>query len=599
MRHLPRRDVDEEVHDAAEELGRAIGGSEGPRMCDEDEEKAAEGNEFFSTRHFLPDSDPWGGPETVYSSNPQRSLGFMCPFCLCVTHLPAQQDCGHVLCFSCLQQSLSTVGACTLCQAQQMLEIRETALLAAPEQTMGMPCVRAERAGHLPISTSAHLSVLQRAVGQADHVHVSRNKHSMYADTDMFAGYEANKGYEDLVPNTSAAPFLFDSLSDLDDLIDLDDLVSSDSEQPSSLVAEFVSLDENVTVEPSRHPRTSLPKRSFDSKKTKARKLKRGELGATRMEWQVVRSEGSPPDPRYDCGLAMYGNVMIVVGGIVGELRLNDLYTLDLAAKPLPQWIRPPVGGVSPPLGHLLQIFVIDDNLYAIGGTTDGNFLTELHRLHLKCSEWKWEKIEVAGTPPSMRYWYSLTVLQGMAILYGGYGHPRRLSDTFALRFDTEVPTWVELQPRGEIPGSSSTHSVCVINDRMYIFGGYDGKCRRGQLFSFEIEDASSEHIDCVWCKVETQGRGPALRYTHSSASIGSQLIVYGGNTGCLKGDAYVLDVGADEDIPIWKPVKCDPPLTPRAWHRTVVCNGAMYVFGGNTADGKENNVVRIAFSAA
>ena len=242
-------------------------------------------------------------------------------------------------------------------------------------------------------------------------MHVSRNKHTIHADTAVFAGYEANKGYEDLVPNTSAAPFLFDSLSDLDDVIDLDDLVASDSERPSSLVAEFVSLDENVIVEPLRHPRTSLRKRSFGSygqtptveetattsvpkksspasiraysKKTKAHKLKRGELGATRMEWEVVRSEGSPPDPRYDCGLAMYGNVMIVVGGIVGELRLNDLYTLDLAAKPLPQWIRPPVGGVSPPLGHLLQIFVIEDNLYAIGGTTDGKFLTELHRLHL------------------------------------------------------------------------------------------------------------------------------------------------------------------------------------------------------------------------
>ena len=110
-----------------------------------------------------------------------------------------------------------------------------------------------------------------------------------------------------------------------------------------------------------------------------------------------------------------------------------------------------------------------------------------------------------------MRYWYSLAVLQGMAILYGGYGHPQRLSDTFALRFglflfhiqsvvactvvliihfdltDTKIPTWVGLRPRGDIPGPSSTHSVCVIKDRMYIFGGYDGKYRRGQLFAFEI----------------------------------------------------------------------------------------------------------------
>ena len=51
-------------------------------------------------------------------------------------------------------------------------------------------------------------------------------------------------------------------------------------------------------------------------------------------------------------------------------------------------------------------------------------------------------------------------------------------------------------------------------------------------------------------------------------------------------------------DVPIWKPVKCDPPLAPRAWHRAVVYNGAMYIFGGNIASGAENNVIRVAFSA-
>lgn len=51
--------------------------------------------------------------------------------------------------------------------------------------------------------------------------------------------------------------------------------------------------------------------------------------------------------------------------------------------------------------------------------------------------EWTWEKVSVAGQPPSIRYWYSTAVLGKMAVLYGGYGHPLRLSDTFALRFGT------------------------------------------------------------------------------------------------------------------------------------------------------------------
>jgi hypothetical protein len=137
---------------------------------------------------------------------------------------------------------------------------------------------------------------------------------------------------------------------------------------------------------------------------------------------------------------------------------------------------------------------------------------------------------------------------------------------------------------------------------------------------AYRAEEVASDRIDCVWRKVEAQGHGPAARYTHSGASIGSQLIVYGGNTGCLKGDAYVLDVGTGTSTlvvvrslqtthacgsylpgdasPTWKLAKCDPPLIPRAWHRAVVYNDAMYVFGGHTAEGGDNSVIRIAFHA-
>lgn len=131
------------------------------------------------------------------------------------------------------------------------------------------------------------------------------------------------------------------------------------------------------------------------------------------------------------------------------------------------------------------------------------------------------------------------------------------------------VPTWVELSPRGNIPGPASTHSACVHNGKMYIFGGYDGKFRRGHLHSFAIgmldvnvtlglqhdepnqascpftlERITAESIDCVWLKVETRGKAPSPRYTHTAAVIGSKMIVYGGNSGCLKGDVTVLDFG-------------------------------------------------------
>ncbi|KAG1707317.1 hypothetical protein DVH05_026509 [Phytophthora capsici] len=604
-------------------LGRA--GDRESGSIDDKEEKNAEVNgddEFFASGHFQVDDGTWDGLETAYNFHLQLAPGsqsIACPICLRVTQFPVRQDCGHVLCWSCMQQSLSSLGDCPLCQTQHIFKSGKRDSTPAPEseiRSMGSSYSASGHDLHIPVSSSGMLS------GPVFHVDQSHYSNNFASSSIPATGYDVSRGHHDL-----DVPLQLDNLSDLDDVIDLDDLVSSDSERPSPPVAARTSLSGSFVPGPVRpNPRLSLRKMSGSSsgqlassrtaipksaprvarspagqagkRKARSRKIKREELAIAHMEWKTLRSEGIPPDQRYDCGLAIYGSFLIVVGGIVGKLRLNDLHLLDLAAPPSPRWIKPPISGTPPLPGNLLQVFVIGDNLYAIGGTIDGKFLTELHRLNLKSGEWKWEKLEVAGKPPSMRYWYSLTVLQGMAVLYGGYGHPQRLSDTFALRFDSEIPTWTELHPRGDNPGPSSTHSVCVIRDRMYIFGGYDGKYRRGQLFAFEIESVANQHIECVWRKVETQGHGPASRYTHSSASIGSQLIVYGGNTGCLKGDVYVLDLGTDDDVPIWKLVKTDPPLTPRAWHRAVTYNDAMYVFGGHTTQGNDNKVVRVAFLA-
>ncbi|KAI9895620.1 hypothetical protein PsorP6_019082 [Peronosclerospora sorghi] len=607
----------------------------GGHISDDKEERTEEVNrddELLVSGQFPVHGRPWDGLETAYNFHlqlePSVSNNTPCPVCLHVTQYPARQSCGHILCFSCLQQSLSSLGDCPLCQAQQSLQSGKFEVVPA-SVTMAYSFAGAEQNLHIPITSSAKLSTpFQGAFVQLDHMHFTDNSCCNNVGTAVSTIYDISRLHYDL-HNSSEMPLL-DNLSDLDDVVDLDDLFSSDSERPPPPVTAKTSLSGGFIAGPARHPRTPLrimssssveqarggsvsrtvakvsrpPVSQVGKRKARTRNVKRGEHVIAPMEWEILRSVGTPPDPRYDCGLTILGNVMIVVGGIVGKLRLNDVHMLDISAKPLPRWVQQPICGTPPPRGHLLQVFVIQDNLYAIGGTVDGKFLTELHRLSFDFTKWKWEKLEVAGKPPTMRYWYSLTVLQGFAILYGGYGHSKRLSDTFALRFDKEIPTWIELQPRGDNPGPSSTHSACAIKNRMYIYGGYDGKYRRGQLFAFEIDDVSTESIDCVWRKIEAQGNGPTSRYTHSCACIDSQLIVYGGNTGCLKGDAYVLDLRAgsfylEEGSPTWKLVKCDPPLIPRAWHRAVTYNGAMYVFGGNTTDGVDNNVMRVIFSTS
>lgn len=121
----------------------------------------------------------------------------------------------------------------------------------------------------------------------------------------------------------------------------------------------------------------------------KKRKRRTPELTDESMAWTPVPVEGEPPAERYDCGVAVFERMLLVVGGIVGNQRLNDLYVLELPAEAEsgampPVWRKPQCSGPPPPAGFLLQPFVLGETLYVIGGTTDGKFLNELHAMNLR-----------------------------------------------------------------------------------------------------------------------------------------------------------------------------------------------------------------------
>lgn len=119
---------------------------------------------------------------------------------------------------------------------------------------------------------------------------------------------------------------------------------------------------------------------------TKKRKRKTPELADDSMAWTLVHVEGEPPAQRYDSGFAVFEDILLVVGGIVDNKRLNDLYVLEMPSKShsaAPVWKKPLCSGPPPPPGFLLQPFVIGETLYVIGGTTDGKFLNELHAMNL------------------------------------------------------------------------------------------------------------------------------------------------------------------------------------------------------------------------
>ena len=120
------------------------------RISDDNEEQTAKGNEddeFFGTI----EDESWDGlVETTYNFHLQLAPSISCSVCFHVTQFHARQDCGHVLCFSCIQQSFSCFNHCSLCQAQ--LVARADKIEAVPgSETMEVSSVHAEQDGHLPV----------------------------------------------------------------------------------------------------------------------------------------------------------------------------------------------------------------------------------------------------------------------------------------------------------------------------------------------------------------------------------------------------------------------------------------------------------------
>jgi hypothetical protein len=52
----------------------------------------------------------------------------------------------------------------------------------------------------------------------------------------------------------------------------------------------------------------------------------------------------------------------------------------------------------------------------------------------------------------------------------------------------------------GNGPSARSYHSACVVNDKVYIFGGYDGVTRSNDMYI--IEEGISGVIECCLCLV-------------------------------------------------------------------------------------------------
>jgi len=69
---------------------------------------------------------------------------------------------------------------------------------------------------------------------------------------------------------------------------------------------------------------------------------------------------------------------------------------------------------------------------------------------------------------------------------FGGYGYGGQyLNDTWS--FDTSTRKWTKLQCTGSIPSPRNGHAAVLVDDVMYVFGGFTGEAYLDDLIALQL----------------------------------------------------------------------------------------------------------------
>lgn len=92
--------------------------------------------------------------------------------------------------------------------------------------------------------------------------------------------------------------------------------------------------------------------------------------------------------------------------------------------------------------------------------------------------------------------------------------------------FDTVNLEWSTPSVIGSIPNGKDGHSACIVNNKMYIFGGFD-----------YLTDRYTNNIHCLdlhtmqWCFVDAKGAPPIERDFHTALTYGDRMYIFGGRS--------------------------------------------------------------------
>eukprot|EP00761_Pharyngomonas_kirbyi_P014915 gb/GECH01014946.1/.p1 GENE.gb/GECH01014946.1/~~gb/GECH01014946.1/.p1 ORF type:complete len:336 (+),score=59.90 gb/GECH01014946.1/:1-1008(+) len=213
----------------------------------------------------------------------------------------------------------------------------------------------------------------------------------------------------------------------------------------------------------------------------------------------------------------------------------------------------------------------VNGKLYVIGGMSHRFKYVNVFNIE----ELTWKTIETKGSVPSQLWGHSAAVVEDRYIYIWGGRTPARRTQ-LVLVLDTEKLEWIGIRRFvGPAPKACTEHSCTTwTNDRLIIFGGFNGEITLAHTYFYHIKKAKWEEM-----KQEEGVMWPGTRCGHAAlmSPHGKYMLVFGGYRSDHRylNDTWLLDLSSPSTTtaPMVTSASPDPShvLSPTAvtpqWH--------------------------------
>ncbi|ODV76826.1 uncharacterized protein CANTADRAFT_57681 [Suhomyces tanzawaensis NRRL Y-17324] len=243
------------------------------------------------------------------------------------------------------------------------------------------------------------------------------------------------------------------------------------------------------------------------------------------------------PPARVGHSAVLCGNAFIIYGGDTVDTDFNGfpdnnfyLFNINNSKYTIPGHILNKPNGRY---GHTVGVISVNDKssrLYLFGGQLENDVFSDLYYFELntfKSPKARWELVEPLNNfkPPPLTN-HSMSVYKTKIYVFGGvYNNERVSNDLWS--YDALVNKWTQIPTSGAVPQPVNEHSACVVNDKLYIYGGNDfSGIIYNTLYVLDLHTF-------VWSKLsdgELDGPGPRCGHSMTYLPKFDKFVIMGGD---------------------------------------------------------------------